>query len=365
MEQMRNEDRPFFSIVMPVYKAEQYIKKAVKSIQEQTFSDWELIIINDCSPDQSGKIAEILASEDERIRVLHHEKNQGVSKARNNGIQLACGRYLWFVDADDSADKRLLEKVYRSLQKHPAQMVLFGLIEEYYDQENKFSYSHEVSHRECYFMRQEELRKEMIYLEQETLYGYPWNKIYDLEYLKQLRLQFLDYTEAKFIEDITFNIGYCMDIETMNILSDCLYHYAKRLQDNLTNEFVPEYFKFHKKRIELLFDQYKYWKLDTLDVRAILGGLYARYILSAMQRNCDKRSKMSHIERYRWCRGLFQQEMFNELITVARAKDSRALSILLFFLKWKRTMICLVMARVVYLIKNKLPMLYTKVKSER
>lgn len=360
-----NENRPYFSIIMPVYNGEKYIGTMLESIIGQSFSDWELIVINDASTDQSKTIAESYCRRDSRIRLLHLEENLGVSNARNKGISEAKGRYIWFADADDCVDNHLLQSVWESLQENPAKLVLFGLIEEYYDAENQYQYSHKVVHPARIFRKKEELRPEMIYLEQETLYGYLWNKIYDLDYLKKIHMSFAPYEQAKFIEDIKFNVEYCMDIDSLNILEICPYHYAKRMQNNLTNEFAPDYFKFHKRRIEMLLEQYKYWNLCTEEVQSILGSLYARYILSTLQRNCDKRSGMHHKQRKDWCKKLFRQELFQELIPKAKAKDSRVLQILIGFLRREQTAVCLMMGRAVYIIRNKLPVVYSKVKSGR
>ncbi len=89
-----------FSIVVPVYKVEGYIEKCIKSIQVQTFEDYELILIDDGSTDGSGKICDDYASKDGRISVIHKE-NGGVVSARNAGLSVAKGKYILFVDADD------------------------------------------------------------------------------------------------------------------------------------------------------------------------------------------------------------------------------------------------------------------------
>lgn len=359
-ENVRNV--PFFSIVMPAYGVEKYISAAVEGIQKQTFERWELIIVDDCSVDGTGKIAETFRERDQRIRVFHHEKNQGLSAARNTGMYHAYGKYIWFMDPDDRVEEDLLELVYGSVQKNPAKLVVFGLIEEYYKPDGTFSYQHVVQPEEHYFKTAQELRPYIIRMEQDTLYGYAWNKMYDLSYLKQIHLR---YENLTLIEDIAFNVKYCMDIDSMNTLAVAPYHYAKRLEGSLTNRFVPDYFKLHKDRIEMIFDQHQYWNICTSEVKSILGSLYARYILSAMQRNCDPRAKMKHSARYRWCRALFCQPLFNELIPRAKARDSRMLSLWLMLLRWKRSMLCLAMGRTVYLIKNKMPMIYSHVKSGR
>ncbi len=353
---------PFFSIIMPAYGVDKYIKKAIKSVQNQTFTDWELIVVDDATPDDSGKIAEHMAKSDSRIQVVHHTKNQGLSAARNTGESHATGSYIWYMDSDDYVDCDLLEQVYESIEKNPAQIVVFGLMEEYYTKEGAFRYGHKVVPKQAYYKTKEDLRDDIIYLEQATLYGYAWNKFYDLKYLREQKLQF---DNVKLIEDIVFNVKFCMDIECMNTLSIAPYHYAKRLDNSLTNKFVSDYYTLHKRRIELLYDQHKYWNHCTPEAMQILGGLYARYILSTLQRNCDPRAKMTHAERYQWCNELFGDGLFNTLIPVGKAAESKSLSVALLFFRWKRGMMCLTMGRVVYMIRMKLPMLYSKVKSER
>lgn len=359
--------KPYFSIVMPAYHAEEYIREAIKGIQRQTYLNWELIIINDASKDRTKEVIEEFAKEDVRIRLINHDENLGVSKARNRGIEEAAGTYLWFVDADDYVETNLLELVVLAQKKNQAKLVMFGHVEEYYDEKGNYVYSNPIFYqdRDCYYKDAESLRKEIIYLEQKTMYGYAWNKIYEIQYLKERRLLFEDYKKAKFIEDILFNITYCMDIDSMNVLSACPYHYGKRTKDNLTNEFAADYFKFHQKRIESLLEQFRYWNMDTHEVRRVLGSLYARYILSALQRNCDKRSGMNHVARYKWCKGLFSKGLFNELVPEARVKDSKVLALLLVFLRWKKVVICLAYGRAVHIVKSKLPMICTKVKSKR
>lgn len=356
------ERKPYFTIVMPTYGVERYIGRAIDSIQEQTYDNWEIIVVDDCSKDKSGEIAEDYASRDPRIRVIHHEVNQGLSKARNTGTRAASGVYIWYMDPDDFVDKGLLGQVHDSLMRNPAQVVLFGHMEEYFDKTRMLRYVHHICPEEHYFKTAGELRPYVIQLEQQTLYGYAWNKFYDLQYMRERRLEFED---VKLIEDIKFNVEYFMDVESLNILPITPYHYGKRMEANLTNRFVPDYYKLHKERIDMLFDQFSYWGVCTSETRSVLGSLYARYILSAMERNCDRRSGMNHAQRYKWCRAVFTDGLFNELIPVARAKESMTLRIALVLFRWKRAILCLMMGRGIYAVRKLLPMVYSRVKSGR
>lgn len=357
--------RPFFSIVMPAYKVEKYIEKAIKSIRRQTFPDWELIVVDDCSPDESRRIADAYAKEDGRICVLCQEENKGVSAARNLGIEKAVGKYIWFMDSDDFVDDNLLKEAYESLGKNPARLVVFGLQEEYYGRDGEFRYRHVILPKGKRYTDKESLREEIIYLEQATLYGYVWNKMYELEYLRTLNLEYVDYEGAKFIEDFLFNVKYCMDIDSMNTLAIAPYHYQKRLDNSLTNEFVPDYYRLHRKRIRMIYKQYCCWGLCTDEVKKILGSLYGRYLLSALQRNCDKRSHMNCFVRYQWCKRAVSQPLFEELIPYARSRESKTLAAALYIFRRKNVPVCLLMGRIVYICKAKLPTIYSKVKSGR
>ena len=94
------QSKPVFSIIMPVYNVEQYISEAIESVLNQSFKDFELLIINDGSTDNSPKIAEYFKEKDSRI-LIFHQKNQGLSAARNFGIKNAKGTFIYFMDSDD------------------------------------------------------------------------------------------------------------------------------------------------------------------------------------------------------------------------------------------------------------------------
>ena len=353
--------QPFFSIVMPVYGVEKYLQAAVDSVLRQTFSDFELILVDDCSVDGSGKICETLARRDCRIRVFHNEKNLGLSLTRNVGLGYARGHYIWFMDSDDVVDDSLLQQVWDSLQKNKAQLVLWGIQEEYFDEKGNLRRTTIIDYPEYFFRSPEELRPHMIELEKRLLYGYAWNKIYDLSYLKNLGLQFEKIT---LIEDIVFNVKYCMDITGLNILGTAPYHYAKRGDGSLTTKYVPEYYELHQHRTRILMEQYETWGMSTPQVQNSLGCMHVRYIYSAMQRNCDKRAGMTHRMRRNWMRQLYKDNLYLALIPVTQPR-SLSMRWMLCCLKHRWTTLSLFTARVIYLIKNKMPMIFAALKVMR
>ena len=140
-------------------------------------------------------------------------------------MTLAEGHYVLFMDSDDYLDLDALQLAVDSLHKNPAKLVIWGLIEEYYDNSNQLATTVKVDYPEYLFSSKEELRPHIIRLEKKTLLGYPWNKLYDLNYLREQQLQ---YDSMALNEDIFFNIAFVQNIDSLNILNIAPYHYQKK-----------------------------------------------------------------------------------------------------------------------------------------
>ncbi len=110
---------PLISIIVPVYNVEKYLSRCLNSILAQTFTDFEIIAVDDGSPDNCGKILDEYAQKDERIKVIHKE-NGGLSSARNAGLDVAQGEYVAFVDSDDYLSDKFIEKLYNLIKKYNA-----------------------------------------------------------------------------------------------------------------------------------------------------------------------------------------------------------------------------------------------------
>ncbi len=111
------------SVIVPVYNTGQYLHACIQSILNQTLTDLELILIDDGSTDESGKICDSYEQQDHRVRVVH-KKNAGVSAARNTGIEMAAGEYIGFVDSDDTIQPQMYESMYRAAKEHGTDIVM-------------------------------------------------------------------------------------------------------------------------------------------------------------------------------------------------------------------------------------------------
>jgi glycosyltransferase involved in cell wall biosynthesis len=122
---------PFFTVIIPLYNKENYVERALKSILNQTFTDFEVIIVNDCSTDKS--IAKIESYLSEKVTLIHLEKNKGLSVARNTGIKNAKADYVMYLDADDLWKITFLETIYRLIINFPEAKIYGTNYEEIYD----------------------------------------------------------------------------------------------------------------------------------------------------------------------------------------------------------------------------------------
>lgn len=344
--------------VMAIYNADRYLKDAIKSILSQTFADFELLLINDASPDHSLEICNEFAQKDPRIRVIDLKENVGASGVRNIGISEAKGSYIHFMDSDDLLDDYAYQMAMDSLKVNPAKVVMFGLVEDYYDKDGKITYKKEVVSPAAAFKTAGELREHIIEYENNYLYGYAWNKIYQTEYIRKIGAEF---QPVYLNEDILFNIDYFMDIDSLNVLEITPYHYAKRGIDSVTSQYSAGYFEWHRARVERLCQQFKYWDMFGGEVKCGLAVKYVRFIMSALERNLDKRSGMDSSARKKWLTDLYGDKLFLELIDSAKS-DSRIAGIFCRTLQGRKTGRALFLAWAVHFVKTRFPMIFAKIK---
>lgn len=208
------------SVITPVYKVENYLRKCVDSILDQTFKDFELIIVDDGSPDSCGSIADEYVQKDERVRVIH-KQNGGAPSARNRGIDIAKGEWLYFPDSDDWLEPDYLEALYNTAIKTDAKLVVSGYTMEYF--ENGVAHSYSVSTPKKNYNSQELVRGNLHNYFDNMMMAVPWNKLYKADYILDNNLRF---PELKW-DDLHFNMEVIMDIDKVAICSNAGYHFFR------------------------------------------------------------------------------------------------------------------------------------------
>ena len=346
---------PSVSILMPVYRAETTLAAAVDSVRRQTREDWELWLCDDASPDRCGALCEEFAAADGRIRVIHIPENHGPGPARNAALKEATGDYILMMDSDDVIDEDLLERALTALEEYGVQTAVFGMTEEFLAPDGTVTAKNPVTFPFTVCRTVDEVRETLIRLEARTLFGYNTNKLYRREVLIENGI--LSPGEPLY-EDFFLNAAYAPHITSMVVLDTAPYHYLKR-GSGLTAQFVPRYFPLSRRRVATVWEMYQNWDMATEEVRRLLGGIYTRYIFSALQRNCDPRMGLTRRERKAFLTGLYADPLFSDTVPYA-APEGRQMRLLHRLLNRRRTGLCLLAGRGLYVIKTRLPALFRR-----
>lgn len=270
--------QPEISIIVPVYKVEEYLPYCIESVLTQSFTNFELLLIDDGSPDNCGAICEKYARKDERIRVFH-QQNSGVSTARNRGLAEAIGKYVTFVDSDDWIGEGYLYYLYDALpDKVSRGIVIEGVNRVYPDKSiQKMQLPGDMK-----FLASEIYRVLTDYFDGNI--GYSASKLYSLSLIKEHHLCFLQ--ELSLLEDMLFMYDYILHADFV-VLKD-VYHYFYRTaysQDALSvgiKSFMKEYqvFNTYQAKISLFRRHYHLSDNSLIEVLKSLKCCFHRCILS-------------------------------------------------------------------------------------
>ena len=223
------------SIIVPVYKAEPYIRKCIDSILSQTFTNFVLLLIDVGSPDNCGKICDEYAELDTRVHVFHKE-NGGVSAARNLGLDHAKGDYVCFIDSDDWIDPDMLETLIGWEQKKQTDLLFFGLkYESAVDCSDTMELLQKIS---GVYEGINSVIKACYILETNEIFGWTCNKLFRNCIIQDHHIKFNE--EISIQEDHIFTLAYLKYVTCLAIYSYFPYHY-RITADSLTNRSYPYY----------------------------------------------------------------------------------------------------------------------------
>ncbi len=239
---------PTFSVIVPVYKVEEYLEECLDSLLAQTFRDFELIAVNDGSPDGCPAILKAYAARDSRLRIINRE-NGGLSAARNTGLAEAAGRYCLFIDSDDIAHPQLLEICHHFLHTYHADFVSFnyekiaphaGLSPRSFDVR---AMRHHLSHAPCHLLSQR--HRHRIPLMAPT-------SCYSVELARRH-----PFIEGLLYEDYPHTISLLRDIRTAVILQQRLYGYTTRPSSIMTARFTTGNIDHYRRGLLSIADAYR------------------------------------------------------------------------------------------------------------
>jgi len=252
------------SIIIPVYNVQKYLPECLDSLLEQTYTDWEALLIDDGSTDESGMICEMYAMRDSRFRVIH-KKNGGAASAKNVGLDHVNGEYVGFIDSDDYVERTWLETVMKIITDKNAEIVEFNFDEVFRTESkkgNSYSYNEEEYTAEQYLAQ---------YLSNWTCSLF-CNKIVLSSLVKKIRFR----KERRCIDDEFFTYKVVSGAHKIVRINDVLYHYRQRASSAVQNK--KNQLQKTEDALEVLIERYK-WICEKFPK---LRGIYLSHDVNIM-----------------------------------------------------------------------------------
>ncbi len=236
---------PTISIIIPVYNVEPFIRKCINSILAQSYTDFELILINDGSTDNCGRICDEYSLNDARIRVIH-KRNGGQSTARNAGIDIARGVYLSFIDADDYIDPIMIETLYKLAVQYNADISECGYISVFQDHEVVSEFGEGIEFGEGNFLLER-------FISADIFHGV-WSKLFKKSLYANTR-----FPNGRIYEDTWMTLNFCLEKLRYVRTQEPLYYYYQRDSSTLRSEVsqrkAREYIYILESQLDLITEK--------------------------------------------------------------------------------------------------------------
>ncbi|MDO5564315.1 MAG: glycosyltransferase family 2 protein [Eubacteriales bacterium] len=351
---------PKISIIMPVYKVEKYLPKAIYSIISQTFESWELFLIDDGSPDNSPKICDEYAKRDERINVIH-KNNEGAAIARNVALTKAVGEYICFFDSDDYVEQDMLKNMYEKASDENLDLLICGFyIETFIKKNNSYFTLHYVPEDKIYHNK-ENFRKEAYKYFDNNMFYSPWNKLFKREYIKNNNIKFKNI----YRDDFPFVIDTIKDIEHIGFMHNQYYHFLREREDSETQKYVPTLFEKREEEHNMVCTLYKYWNLyndkNSLDM---ISRRYIDRIIECFVNFLNPKSNLSKKNIYEKISNIISSKEYDEALNNSYRKKIY-LKIMYLPLKLKNVFLIYLEAKFIYYMKNKNIKIFNALKKNR
>ena len=213
-----------FSFIIPIYNGEKFINKTIREIGQTNLEDYEVILVNDGSTDNSEFICDTLAKKNKKIHCIH-QRNQGVSSARNNGLKAATGEYVLFLDADDMLEPRKLSKILEKIEEtKDIDMAIFGISFDYY-YKGKLYRRDEMSPPLKGVQNSKIWMKNMLMMYYTNSLSPVWNKVFRRRFLLDNRLYLRE--DMFLYEDLEYSIRCMMCCDNILFEPEIIYHYRQ------------------------------------------------------------------------------------------------------------------------------------------
>ncbi len=368
--QVKNKD-DLITVIMPVYKVEKYLKRAITSVLNQTYKNLELILVDDGSPDKSGAICDEAAQLDPRVKVIH-QKNSGAPIARNNALDIASGEYVCFFDSDDFVELNMLEFLHNMCISYDLDLAVSGFFIDTYtsdDGSGKY-FTLDYIPKDKIYNDKESFRKDAYMYFDKNMFYPPWNKLYKKSYLDKHSIRFID----TYRDDFPFVIDSIKDIEKIGFTSKQFYHFQRARKESETAKYIPNLYDKRKEEHEIMINLLKHWDLyidnsksslyskeDKLNAMDMVSRRYLDRIIECIENFTNEKCTLTSSEIRKSVKDILGNSFVDESLKYARPKKLY-LKLMYIPIKLKNVGLCLLQSRFITFTKKHFLFIFNKLK---
>lgn len=313
---------PFFSVISCLYNMSTFFQTGLNCLLEQTFKDYEIILVDDGSTDSTSSLADKALDLSAKIRVLH-QKNAGLGAARNTGIKAAKGRYLCFYDMDDKVNSDWLEIIHRYIADSLPQIAVFGYreINKWYDTCPEFIFPN------VNLSSNAEIGKVFPRLLSGLKFnnGFVWNKVYNRDFVLKYDIHFPD---LRIQQDEVFNHKAYMHADSLLMVPDVLYEYYVYESGNNRSRFVSDRLQCFITVRNSFLNLLNYWDCDDSNV---INYIHSRFISNSLFNRNPRKNFKTHKQDIS---GILESHEIEDSLAVLRTNNFRGFSLWLRLYTW-------------------------------
>ena len=348
---------PVVSVIMPVYKVEEFVGRAIESVLSQTLADFEFIAVDDGSPDRSGDICDRYAACDSRLKVIHQE-NAGAPAARNAALDIASGKYVYFIDSDDWIEPDMLEKMVTLAEENSAELIVTGFCMEYWQDGKNVTYRTPCPDKT--YESIDAFRREAHRYFNSSLLSLPWNKLFLREAIEREHIRFPD---TKW-DDHHFCMDYLMDCKSVVLSSMTDYHWyrSRKGSETMINYSDVRMFEKRKEHFAHILRLYRHWGIRDAESIDAISCYYVGRLVQCIQELADNRS-ISFGERRAKVKSILSDRTTKAALNRAKSL-SKTMKIMAAPMKIGNVSLSLAVGGGVSLVRRLMPGLFIRLKEK-
>ena len=348
------------TIIIPAYNVEGYVARAIESIQRQTYTDYELLIVNDGSTDRTGDIIRQFTRHDLRI-IDFHPKNGGAPVARNLALDHATGKYVLFMDADDWAEPSMLADMVRFCEENHLELAISGFyIDTYYGRGDEHT-TELKSRPTAVYPTQHEFRVAAAQLFDQNLLYPPWNKLFLRERIERLGIRF----RPTFWDDFPFVLDYIRDVERVGVTEEAYYHFIRQREDSETARWRPDMYEKREEEHGWMLDLYRHWGLEgDAASMEVVQRRYIERLVGCIENVCNPACDLSVTKKLELIEDMITSDRAQLAVTIAQPR-SRMMRVMLAPIKSKNVRLAYREGRMISFVKSHNTKMFATLKARR